>query len=123
MNIPRFHEPVGMFSSRHDIFGWIQVLYSPRPIDRMWRGLLARDDMERGEIAALVGAEYHELLPIFSIRRWPEEIRDLYLIAEAGGDQSGMAEAGAQAINWFIADRICLPRYLRLRVRPLEGLR
>lgn len=84
----------------HCIFGWAQVLFSPRFLDRFWRGRFVKNAIDEQELFGLLGMTYAEARPLFHAMLWPDDLRSLYYTART---KKFAAQVTAAAIDRFIA--------------------
>lgn len=85
----------------HCIFGWSQVLFSPRFLDRFWRGRFAERPESEQEIFQYLGMSYVEARRLYHLGLWPDDLRTRHNRAL---NSRKRAEITAEAIERFIAD-------------------
>lgn len=85
----------------HCIFGWAQVMFSPRLRDRFWRGKFVKQPTSEKELFDYMGMSYAEGRRLYHRPLWPDDLSRRYV--GAGTDRQ-RAEITAEAIERFIAD-------------------
>ena len=85
----------------HCIFGWAQVLFSPRFLDRFWRGRYVKRPDSEAEIFSFLGMTYAEGRRLYYADRWPGDLFVRYIQSQTKAEE---AQVMAEAIDRFIAD-------------------
>lgn len=85
----------------HCIFGWAQVLFSPRFLDRFCRGWLVKPPASEQELFAYLGMSYAEGRRLYHVGLWPEYLIERYYRATTAQQRASVI---AEAIETFIVD-------------------
>jgi len=85
----------------HCIFGWAQVLFSPRFLDRFWRGKFVKPTESISKLFAYLDMSYAEGRRLYHCQLWPNDLNRRYLAAVTDRQRAAIT---AEAIERFIAD-------------------